>query len=206
MLKRIRFFVLVAVDILFLASLALPAQTASLSLSAPQVSGSTATVNVVWVSGGVNTAGLQWALSGFPSGASIATGAAASGVMKSVACGPQLAVCLATGLNATAIPDGVVAVVTYTNPATAPTLTISAPLAVAPAGTAVTVVIPAGPCDVNRDGKVDISDVAAAVSLANGTAQGSLDLTGDGKTDLFDVFRVILAVLGGGPAACKVGP
>lgn len=200
MLKRLRFSVLS----FFLAGFALAAQTSSLSLSAPAVSGSTATVNVNWASGGVSAAALQWTLSGFPSGFTVAAGAAASGAMKSVACGP--AACLAYGLNATAVPDGVVAVITYTNPSTAPTLGISAPLGASPAGTAVTVVIPAGPCDVNRDGKVDVNDVAAAVSIANGTVQGSLDLTGDNKTDIFDVFRVILAVLGGGPSACKVGP
>lgn len=181
------------------------AQASSLSLSAPVVAGNAAAVSVNWVSGGTATAGLQWSLAGLPAGATIATGTAASGVMKSVTCGPQLSICLAVGLNATVIPDGAVAVISYPQVTPVPAIALSGVLGASPAGTAVTVVIPAGPCDVNRDGKVDVSDVSAAVGLANGTAAGSLDLNGDGKTDLFDVFRVLLAVLGGGPSACRVG-
>ncbi|MBZ5593077.1 MAG: hypothetical protein LAP39_12620 [Acidobacteriia bacterium] len=53
------------------------------------------------------------------------------------------------------------------------------------------------PCDVNKDGAVNIADVQMMVNEALGVLTCSSDLDGSGKCDIADVQRVITAALGG---------
>jgi hypothetical protein len=60
------------------------------------------------------------------------------------------------------------------------------------------------PCDLNKDGIVDVVDVQTAINQATGQAAcGAADLTHDGLCNVVDVVRVINAALGG---VCRVGP
>jgi hypothetical protein len=59
---------------------------------------------------------------------------------------------------------------------------------------------PASPCDINRDGKIDVLDVQLAVNASLGVAPCVADLDGNGRCDLADMQRVINAVISG---ACQ---
>ena len=51
-------------------------------------------------------------------------------------------------------------------------------------------------CDINSDGKVDISDVNEVINVMLGKSTASADINGDGKVDIGDVNAVINAMLG----------
>ena len=51
-------------------------------------------------------------------------------------------------------------------------------------------------CDINSDGKVDISDVNEVINVMLGKSTASADINGDGKVDISDVNAVINAMLG----------
>lgn len=140
-------------------------------------------------SNGVAVAGLQFTV---PSTTGLVLNTALA-PNKTLNCGATI--CIIIGNNQLAIPDG-----PLVNLTALPTAIIGA----APAGTSVTVNTTTNPCDINKDGKIDINDFAAIVQLADGVTTGTADINGDGKTDIFDIFRVILAIANGG--SCKVGP
>jgi hypothetical protein len=52
-------------------------------------------------------------------------------------------------------------------------------------------------CDLNRDGKLDVLDIAAAHRQARGLSPVSADLDNDQKVTVVDFQRLITAVLGG---------
>jgi hypothetical protein len=51
-------------------------------------------------------------------------------------------------------------------------------------------------CDINRDGRVDISDVNEVINVMLGKSAAPGDVTGDGTVDISDVNAVINAMLG----------
>ncbi|HVP10943.1 MAG TPA: hypothetical protein VMV94_07105 [Phycisphaerae bacterium] len=128
--------------------LALPvcAQTGVLALASGSASsGGTATLNLSWIPPNVTASGLQWTLT-YPSQSvaaiSVTSGPAAIAANKSVICNPfpGSIVCVAAGVNANAIPGGVVAVVTLSLSAAAGspvTLGVANTLGTAPDGTAI---------------------------------------------------------------------
>jgi hypothetical protein len=63
---------------------------------------------------------------------------------------------------------------------------------------------PAGRCDLNSDGVVDLLDVQLAIGQVLGTTPcGSADLVGNGVCSVIDVQRIVNASLGG---TCRIGP
>jgi hypothetical protein len=108
--------------------------------------------------------------------------------------------------NATAAPDGVFAVVTFPS---APFIDFAPTnyLAADELGTELTLnatgYVYASPCDLNRDGKTDQTDVQlVADQVHKKTACTNGDLTLDGKCNAADAQRVSKAANGG---ACVTG-
>jgi hypothetical protein len=63
---------------------------------------------------------------------------------------------------------------------------------------------PTGSCDVNSDGKIDVTDVQTAISQALGSSGCTTsDVTGDKTCTVVDVQRITNAALG---SACETGP
>src|SRR5215469_8749551 len=95
--------------------LPLGAQTLSLSSAAASSAG-TASLNLILTSGANSVAALEWTIQ-YPAGGLNSISATAGPVLtaagKSVTCNPTQGsyVCVAYGLNATTIPDGVVATI-----------------------------------------------------------------------------------------------
>ena len=58
-------------------------------------------------------------------------------------------------------------------------------------------------CDVNGDGRVDVTDVQDEINAVLGGAPCIADPDGDGRCTVVDVQVVIVAALGG---ACRLGP
>lgn len=159
--------------------------------------------------------GLQWQFT--PSQAlgnpAVTAGAALTIASKSVSINPNgNGLIIAVGINQTLIADGVLAVVTYSVPITAacpgnaPCLVLnpSNSIGSSTTGTAIPVTInPTGAvsiinpfCDVNGDGAVNDSDVAAEITAVfMGTAA---DRNLDNKTNVQDVILVSVAAHGGG--------
>jgi|SRR5579871_4237768 len=173
-----------------LLALALPigafAQSLSLSASpglAP--AGQVVTLTISLVSGG-GPAGVQWDMAGVPAGAAVAS--LVTG--KTATCNAAPTRCLLSGLNATAIPDGPIATIKYTQPATPPTEALTATLGATPAGAAETVSAGvASNCDINGDGKIDATDIGLEVQAALAATTGT--------PTILDVIRVFLAANGG---------
>jgi hypothetical protein len=160
-------------------------------------------------------AGFQWTL-GIPAGYSFAASAGpqASSVGKTTTCTTDSAECLLVALNplnATVIPNGVIALYAGKVPATATAGPASFPLsgvvAVSSTGTLVTTTLGTAYSllvldrrDLNGDGKVDGTDVGLMIQevLASRTNPAACvdDINGDGKCDLQDVFAVLLKALG----------
>ena len=96
-------------------------QTASLSLSPTSATkGSTVNLPLAYVSNGAHAAGLQWTFffaSADFTNVSVTAGPAATGTGKSLTCNAPASgqyICLASGLNTTAISDGTLATATFT--------------------------------------------------------------------------------------------
>lgn len=121
---------------LLLIASTLSAQTLTLTGPAVVLPGSAVTLTVGLVSGG-GPAGIQFDMGGLPAGTSVTSIPAA----KMASCTPTR--CLLTGMNQTAIPDGPIATIKYTQPSTPVKVTLSASAAVTPAGSGVTVMAPA---------------------------------------------------------------
>lgn len=144
--------------------------------------------NLMFQSNGVAVAGIQFTVPS-TTGLALSSTVAATKFMQ---CGPNI--CVIVGNNVTNIPDG-----PLVNLAALPTAVI----AVSPTGDSVAVNVSTNPCDINKDGVIDSTDLSAIAHLASGSTIGSADINGDGKTDILDVFRVIIAIATG---SCKVGP
>lgn len=169
---------------------------ASLTLTGPAVApaGSAVTLTVSLVSGS-GPAGLQWDQTGIPTGATITSPVAG----KTANCTAALNRCILTGANATAIPDGPIATIKYTQPAASVTVGIPATstLGATPAGAAEAVTAPAlaltvpvqSNCDINGDGKTDATDVGLILQQALTSTTGT--------PNVLDVIRVIIAANGG---------
>jgi hypothetical protein len=154
----------------------LAAQGAALTISGPTVArnGAAVTLTLALVTGG-GPAGLQWDMTGLPTGATVTS----SVTTKVATCTAPPTRCILIGssptaLNATAIPDGTVATIQYTQTATAATTAIVATLGATPAGAALAVTQPAAAitvpiqsnCDLNADGLVNSVDVGLAIQQA----------------------------------------
>lgn len=164
--------------------------------------GQPVTLTLALVSGG-GPAALEFAVQGMPQGGTVTTAVAGKAVQCNFVAPNYICLISAaspvTAANNGPIADGAVATLTYTQPATAATLTIpTASLSAAsPAGSAVALAAPSAPitvavksnCDLNGDGKVDATDIGLAVT--NVLAGGS------GAMTALDVERVIIAALGG---------
>src|ERR1019366_6053625 len=122
------------------------AQTGGLSLSAGSApSGGTAVVNLS-LSGGSSPAGLQWTLTYAAtevSNVTMTAGPVLTAANKSLTCAatPGAYTCLASGLNATAIGDGVVATASITVPLASgiSNVGVSGTMGVLPSGLGLTV-------------------------------------------------------------------
>lgn len=182
--------------LLSLAAIA-AAQTPSLSLAGPPVapSGAAVTLTVSLVSGG-GPAGVQWDLSGLPAGATVTSAVAG----KVANCTATRCILAGTGStpNATAIPDGAIATIQYTQPSTAAaSVQLANSLGATPAGAAATIAPPAGAvtvglqshCDVNGDGLVNGTDIGLTLQQALASTTGS--------PTILDVIREIIAANGG---------
>jgi hypothetical protein len=62
---------------------------------------------------------------------------------------------------------------------------------------------PTPSCDLNGDGRVDVTDVALAIQQALGTAACTGDLDQNGQCNVVDIQRITNAALG---QACRLGP
>ncbi len=148
----------------------------------------------------------------------IQPGAVVTAAGKTLTCTPDAPNnglrCLAGGLNANTIADGVVAVLTFDIPvsATPGSVTIlpsslagasgaGDSLALASAPATFTLAPPLSPCDINSDGIVDAQDVQLVLSQILGLSAPSVDLDNDGRTGPADFQRVVNAVNGG---PCKI--
>lgn len=165
--------------------------SASLTLTGPVVApnGSSVSLTVSLVNGN-GPAGLQWDMSGLPSGAQVSS----SVTGKTTNC--TVTRCLLSGANTTAIPDGPIATIKYTEPAATVTAAVLATLGATPAGAGEAVTAPMSitipvqsNCDLNGDGKVDATDIGISIqqALASTTATPTI----------LDVVRVIIAANGG---------
>jgi hypothetical protein len=141
----------------------------------------------------------------------VALGAAGSSSAKELACSADNLFCLVYGLNANAIPAGVLATYTVSIPATATAgpapFGLSNAIAASPAGSVVPVTYGAvySPTilalwDINGDGKTDRADVILmaqqVIAAQSNPAACVNDMNGDGKCTLMDVVIVILKTLG----------
>lgn len=174
------------------AAIAQTPLTGTLTLSGPAVAENGAAVTLtVTLSNGGGPAGLQWDMSGLPAGAAVASSVAG----KTATCNATR--CLLVGTNATAIPDGPIATIKYTQSTAAVTANLAATLGATPAGAAATVTPPAmaltigvqSNCDVNADGKVDATDVGIVLQSALAATTGT--------PTVLDVLREIIAANGG---------
>src|SRR5579871_3613263 len=164
------------------------AQGPSLSLaSGSTVKGSALSLNLSLNAGSSAPAGLQWTLSYAPSDISSLTmsaGSALTAAGKTLSCnaGTGSVMCLASGMNATAIGSGVVAVVTATlNPSSVNTLDsipISNVMGALGNGSSVTVAGAGGTITVNNPVPT-ISTLSPANAVA-GTAAFTLTVNGSG--------------------------
>jgi len=174
-----------------LAAAAALAQSPSPSLTVSSVpglapAGTMVTVTVSLVSGS-GPAAIQWDMTGLPAAATITTPVAG----KTASCTATATRCIVSGLNATAIPDGVVASIQYVQPAAPPTVALAATLAATPAGSAETITgePAASHCDINGDGKIDATDISLILTQALSSTTGT--------PTVLDVVRVIIAAFGG---------
>lgn len=166
----------------------------NLSVSGPAVapSGAGVTLTVSLAAGG-GPAGVQWDMTGIPSGATVAS--SVSG--KTANCTTSINRCIISGTNATAIPDGPIATIKYTQPASAVNLGVTNPFGASPAGAPVTITVPTNPlsvgvqsnCDINGDGKVDSTDEGLILQSALASTTGT--------PTVLDVIRVVIAANGG---------
>lgn len=150
--------------------------------------GATVVLTVSLVAGGGPSV-LQWDMSGVPSGATVASLVAG----KQIQCSAALTRCLMYALNTTAIADGPIATISYTQPATPPTEALASPVSASPTATAITTTI--GPatnrCDVNGDGKIDGADITAMIAqIFAGTVAGA-------RPNALDIAMIIIAGTGG---------
>jgi hypothetical protein len=189
------------------------AQSAVLTATAPAVLPGKTTVVTLTLSGAGTPAlaGLQWTLglpTGWTTGSVTASGAVAA-IPKTVQCTASSLLCLVWGLNVTAIPNGVVAIIPVTVPASASpgtaNVTLSGLFAGTPAGVSATltgvnaVITINSPFDINGDGQVTSSDVTAMVAqVASGTCTS--DVVGNGQCN---VLQIIAEVLGWQAAGSK---
>jgi len=201
------------------------AHAQTITLTGPQnvKPGQTGVVLSVNLSGsaGANIAALQATLS-IPAGFTITSssiGASGTSAGKTLFCNPTAPTCILAGLNQTVLADGVLFTVTGTVAASASGslgFSLSNQLGASNAAKAVSVPIATGPalslpvispCDINGDGKVDISDVQAYLNsyiLTATPANPIVDLNGDGIANIIDVQRIATAGTPGG--ACVTGP
>lgn len=170
-------------------------------------------------SAGANIAAIQASVT-VPAGFLItgsAIGAAGTTASKTLTCNPTAPTCVLAGLNQTALADGVLFTLTGTVSATASgplAFGVTNQLGASNAAKAVSVSVAAGPafslpvisaCDINGDGRVDISDIQAYLLTQIFAAPASLiDLNGDGVANIIDVQRIATAGTPGG--ACVTGP
>lgn len=172
--------------------LALPLFGANLTLTGPVVapSGSSVVLTVTLASGG-GPAGLQWDMTGLPAGASVTS----SITGKTANCTATR--CVLIGLDTTAIPDGTVATIKYSQPPATVTANLLSTLGATPAGGPLTVTPPItalsipvqSNCDVNGDGKVDATDEGLILQQALAATTGT--------PSVLDVIRIIIAANGG---------
>lgn len=178
-------------------------------------------------SAGANVAAIQ-ATIGLPAGFTVTSssiGAAGTAATKTLYCATTAELCvLAAGVSGTALTgaqttfsDGVLWTITGNVASTASgslAFTISNQVAASSAAKAVGVTVTAGaaltlpvqsPCDINGDGKVDISDIQAYLNAQVFTVPSTLiDLNGDGVANIIDVQRIATAATPGG--SCITGP
>ena len=168
--------------------------SASLSISGPPVAPSGAAVILtVTLNSGGGPAGIQWDMSGIPSGATVTSAVAG----KTANCTAALTRCILSGTNATAIPDGAVATIKFTQPASTVGAGLVNTLGASPAGASVAIAAPLSPltigvqsnCDLNADGKVDATDEGLMLQQALAATTGT--------PTVLDVIRVIIAANGG---------
>ena len=181
--------------LLTLAAIA-AAQAASLSITGPAVAntGAAVTVTVSLVSGG-GPAGVQWDMTGLPAGATVTSSVAG----KVASCTATRCILAGTGstANATAIPDGAIATIQYSQPTAAVSVQLANSLGATPAGAAAAIAPPTGAvtvgiqshCDVNGDGKIDGTDIGLTLQQALASTTGS--------PTILDVIREIIAANGG---------
>lgn len=172
----------------------------SLTLTGPAVAPAGASVTVtIGLLNGTGPAALQWDMSGLPTGATITSTVTG----KTATCNATRCVLVATtpvsASGAAAIPDGPIATITYTQPATAAPQALTATLGATPAGAALAVTAPASltipvqsRCDLNGDGKTDATDIGIALqdALAGAAIAGVIPT-------VVDIVRVIIAANGG---------
>lgn len=173
------------------------AQGAAISISGPAAvkSGSPVTLTVSLSNGG-GPAGLQWDMSGLPTGATVTSSITTKAAICTAAVSRCLLVSPQAAPNTTAIADGPVATIQYTQGTTAATTGVTATLGASPAGASVTVTPPAASvtiplqsnCDLNSDGKVDSADIGLAI-------QGALAVPPTGT--ILQVVQEIIAANGG---------
>lgn len=223
---------MIRAGLFFLAALTCWAQP-SISITGPATAkiGDTVTLSVnLTGSTGAGLSGVQFNVP-VPAGLSaisggVAIGPATTAAMKTLNCtaaswGDVAPICVVVGLNQTALSDGVLmtwtAKVLSAGPASLP---VAGVIGTSGAGKAVIVaaappatVTVASPCDINGDGKTDISDIlsylnsyvfAAGATAACTAAAGTADLNGDGACNVIDLQRISNAAAPSG--ACVTGP
>lgn len=144
------------------------------------------------LTGGGGPAALQFDLAGVPVGATITSTVTG----KTVTCNGSSTVaptrCILSGLNLTPIPDGQIATIQYSQPATAPTETIGNPLSATPAGSAGVTLTGqvSSKCDLNGDGKIDSTDVGFAITQALPAPVNSM-------INVVELVKILIAGFGG---------
>lgn len=169
-------------------------QAASISLSSSPglaPSGQAVTLTLT-LTGGGGAAALQFDLSGVPIGATITSTVTG----KTATCNGSSTVvptrCILSGLNLTPIPDGQIATIQYSQPATAPTETVANPVSATPAGSAGVTLTGqvSSRCDLNADGKIDATDVGLAITQALPAPVGT-------TINFLAIVKVLIAGFGG---------
>jgi hypothetical protein len=197
---------------ILLACASMTAQT--LSFGTP-VRGEYAATYDIRLTGGANLAALQFSLPAMSSPTTVTAiaGPALAAAGKTLSCAStRRFLCVAAGMNANVIPDGVIATVTVKSTSWQNiTESFADLLGATPDGDALTLgglgislAIPlVSKCDLNADGRVDLSDIAGALGQAQGVAAcTTADLTGRHKCDVFDIQRIVNAAASAG---CKSG-
>lgn len=188
--------------LVFLVSLGAFAQSYTLTSPAAVVpAGSLVTLNLSLVSAG-GPAGLEFGITGLPASTTVTANIPGKTLQCAFPAGVT-PICLiytspVTAANNVGIPDGLVATISYPQPAAPVTIAIPS-MSISSASVAeaaITIAAPAGitvgvqsRCDLNGDGKVDATDIGLAITSA-------LSGTG-GVMTIIDVQRIIIAVLGG---------